>query len=345
VHPLLGRLFINAPVDYLFIGGGITAVIFAALYVEPSLSPVQASHVSDAAFIAVNAAHFAASTVRLYTKRGATHELPILSWLFPVLCFAAVGLGLFWPRAGGHLKALYFTWSPFHYAAQTYGLSVMYAMRAGARLDPRDKQLVWWVCLLPFLHSFFTTQMGGLFWFVSRETVAANPSLTLALDGIVWALRLGVLTLPAALFWQLRRGRSRQVPLIVLVLQVSNGVWWLGSDFLNAWFWTAVLHSIQYLLVVTVRHVDERVPPQAEGSRFTAVLWHGTAFYGTSLIVGYLLFFVAPSFYVLFGFDGLEAYAMMTVMINLHHFIVDGFIWRTVRRAPAHVSSAAGLAA
>jgi hypothetical protein len=330
---LTGRMFVGPLVDYLFVGGGISLPIFAALYLFPQLNPVNGD-IPYGFFIAINGAHFAASTVRLYTKPGARQEFPVLSWMFPIACFAVVGLGLYSPRVGGHIKALYFTWSPFHYAAQTYGLAVMYAMRSGAQLAPRDKKQIWLVCLLPFLYSFFTTHSGGLSWFIRRDTLLSIPVLA----GVYWVcvklLVVAVLLLPVSLFWQLRWVRARNVPLICLLLQITNGIWWLGSDYLDAWFWTAFFHSIQYLIVVIDRHVDDHAAPRQSDGRVRSAFLHSTSFYGFSLLVGGVLFLVAPSAYAAFGFKGVEAYAMMTLVINLHHFVVDGFIWRTKPRMP-----------
>jgi hypothetical protein len=332
VRPLVGRTFVNPLVDYVFIGGGITIPIFAALYFYPTLRPLS-DEIPYGVFLAINGAHFAASTVRLYTKPGARREFPLVSWVLPIVCFAIVGVGLYWPRVGGHIKALYFTWSPFHYAAQTYGLATMYAMRSGARLDARDKRQIWWVCMLPFVYAFFTANVGGLFWFVSRTKLLSMPLTAGLYASIVWLLTGSLFLLPVSLFWQLHRRRGKSVPLISLLLQVTNGWWWIGSDYLNAWFWTSVFHSIQYLIIVTVRHVDDRVTHVPSSVRFRHQLLHGTAFYGFSLFVGYLLFLVAPAAYAVFGFNGLQAYAMMTMVINIHHFIVDGFIWRTRHQA------------
>lgn len=329
---LIGRMFVNAPIDYLLVGGGITLPLFAALYLWPWLNPVNGT-ITWGTFFAVNAAHFAASTVRLYTKPGARQELPFLSWVFPVICFAVVGLGLYWPRLGEQVKALYFTWSPYHYAAQTYGLAVMYAMRSGARLDAHDKSHMWWVCMLPFVYSFFITNVGGLSWFIPRELVLDTPLLARAYATIVIMLRVAVVLLPVSLFWQMHRMRGRQVPMISLLLQVSNGIWWIGTDYLDAWFFTSALHSVQYLIVIAVRHADEQVRDTPPAGRLKATLLHGTAFYGFSLAVALMLFIVAPAVYASLGFDGVESYAMTVFVINIHHFVVDGFIWRNKPQA------------
>jgi hypothetical protein len=332
---LVGRMFINPPVDYMFVGGAITLPLFAALFLWPSLNPFADGDVSYTLFFGINAAHFAASTVRLYTKPGARHELPFLSWGFPVLCAVAVGVGLQWPRLGEQIKALYFTWSPYHYAAQTYGLALMYAVRSGARLEARDKSHIWWVCMLPFAYAFVVAGSGGLFWFVSRDVVMATPLLARAYTTLAWTLRLMVLLLPLSLFWQLHRTGSRQLPLISLLLQISNGIWWVATDYVNAWIFTSMLHSVQYLIVVIARYAEEQTRTVPSAERLRAFLLHGTAFYGFSLAVALMLFIVAPALYAAIGFAAAPAYAMTIYVINIHHFVVDGFIWKSApKRAP-----------
>ena len=331
---LVGKTFMHPLIDYLLVGGGITIPIFTAFYFFPALAPVSPPIY---VFLLINGAHFAASTLRLYTKPGARQEFPFLSWGFPVVCLLAVALGLYWPVLGSNLSALYFTWSPYHYAAQTYGLAVMYAMRSGAKLDLKDKAQIWWVCLLPFLYALFTSKDGGLAWFVSRETIATVPGLSLAYDGVVGVLSLAIILLPLSLFWQLHRSRGKNVPLISLLLQVTNGIWWLTTDYLSAFWWTTAFHSIQYLIIVVVQHVKEQMGREnVKLGRFHTPLFHGAWFYGLSFVLAGFLFFAVPvTIYVPMGFDPGQSILMMTVIINLHHFIVDGFIWRNKPPQPA----------
>ena len=326
---LVGRCFMHPAIDYLLVGGGITIPIFAAIYFFPVLTPAIDGPFDLKSFLLINGAHFAASTVRLYTKKGAKEEFPFLSWGFPVICLIAVGLGLYWPLLGSNLTALYFTWSPYHYAAQTYGLAVMYAMRSGAKLDQRDKTQIWWVCLLPFLYALLTSKDGGLSWFISPATIAATPVLATVHSGLVALVTVGIIALPFSVFWQLHRMRGRKVPLISLLLQITNGIWWLTTDYLSAWWWTAAFHSIQYLIIVVMIHVQEQMARTDVTHRWHNPLFYGGTFYGLSAVVAGILFFIVPLAYVPLGFGAPQALVMMTVVINLHHFIVDGFIWRT----------------
>jgi hypothetical protein len=333
---LIGRCFLHPALDYAFVGGGITIPIFLAIYFFPGLTPTETS-ITLRSFLLINGAHFAASTLRLYTKPGARQDFPFLSWGFPVVCLLAVGMGLYWPVVGRNLTALYFTWSPYHYAAQTYGLAVMYAMRSGARLEQQDKTQIWWVCLLPFLYSFLTSQNAGLAWFVPQEWLLSAPAMSLVYRGLVGVVTIGIFALPISLFWQLHRMRGKSIPLISLLLQITNGIWWLGTDYLNGWWWTAMFHSIQYLVIVTVQHSKEQMA-RTDG-RQASVLhrpsYYVGTFYGVCILLAVVLFFALPMLYVPLGFEAAQATVVVVSVINLHHFIVDGFIWRTKPPAAA----------
>lgn len=327
---LVGRCHLHPLLDYSLVGGGIAIPVFAALYFFPGLIPTN-EQLRWQVFLFVNAAHFAASTVRLYTKPGAKEAFPFLSWWFPVICLLAAGVGLYWPLVGNHLEALYFTWSPYHYAAQTYGLAVMYAMRSGARLEQRDKMQIWWVCLLPFLYAFFTAQESGFGWFVDREWLSSVPALSIVHQGTVGVLTLAIFALPCSLFWQLHRMRGKNVPLISLLLQLTNGIWWLATDYPSAWWWAAMFHSIQYLMIVMALHASEQMArtKASNANPLDHPIFHAGVFYGMSVLLSAFLFFGVPLAYVWLGFDATKSFWIIVVVINLHHFIVDGFIWRT----------------
>ena len=326
---LVGKTFMHPAIDYLLVGGAITIPIFIAVYFYPGLASFDPSF-TIYTFILINGAHFAASTLRLYTKPGAKEEFPFLSWGFPVICLLAVGAGLYWEVLGRNLTALYLTWSPYHYAAQTYGVAVMYAMRSGAKLDSHDKNLIWWVCLLPFVFALLTASDRGLAWLVSPEWLASMPVLSSVHRSIVGMVGIATFGLPLLLFWQLHRLRGKNVPLIVLVLQITNGIWWLTVDYLSAFWWSAIFHSIQYLIIVVALHVKERMAK--ENPQLGALHrpeFYIVGFYVMSFVLAGFLFFVLPMAYVPLGFSLGQSILMMTVIINLHHFIVDGFIWRT----------------
>ena len=88
----------------------------------------------------------AASTVRLYTKPGAARSLPFVAIGLPLVTLALLGLCMLSAEnLAPQFRAFYLTWSPYHYAAQAYGLAVMYCYRSGCLLGASNKRLLWWV--------------------------------------------------------------------------------------------------------------------------------------------------------------------------------------------------------
>ncbi len=150
---LQGRCFVHPLLDYLLIGGGLSLLVTLVVVMNR-----QQPNLFDAGTLAwivlfSNGAHFAASTVRLYTKPGAAASMPFLSKIVPPVIIILMTLCLVYAgRVGGLLDTLYLTWSPYHYAAQAYGLAVMYSYRSGCNLEATDKKLLRWVCMIPFFY-------------------------------------------------------------------------------------------------------------------------------------------------------------------------------------------------
>jgi hypothetical protein len=94
---------------------------------------------------------------------------------------------------------------------------------------------------------------------------------------------------------------------------------------MKAFVWATIFHGLQYLAIVTIFHVRDQLnrPNNRRGS-----IYHAASFYGASLFLGVVLFDWFPRAYIFAGF-GASASVMMTVaVINIHHFIVDAFIWK-----------------
>ena len=72
------------------------------------------------------------------------------------------------------------------------------------------------------------------------------------------------------------------------------------------------------------------LPVKARANRH-GLLYHAARFYGLSLVLAYGLFHLLPRGYVWAGFGYTESLLLVVATINVHHFIVDGFIWRLGR--------------
>jgi hypothetical protein len=319
---LLGRCFVHPSLDYLLIGGGLSLLVTAVVLMNPSHPELLGAGTLSWIVLFSNGSHFAASTVRLYTKPGAASAMPFLSKVVPPIIIILMTLAVVYVgRVGTILDTLYLTWSPYHYSAQAYGLAVMYSYRSGCALETFDKKLLRLVCMIPLFY------MGGHL-LGSRLPVPIEKLLPAA-AGFLPPLEIALVAAGAAapflLFAKVWRSRSGPMPLISLLTVISNAVWFFVLDPLSAFLWATVFHGLQYLAIVIIFDVKDRMalPGNAHGRPFHA-LW----FYGMCLALGCMLFIALPKAYAAMGFDYFDGRLVSVAVINIHHFIVDAYIWR-----------------
>jgi len=333
-----GRMFVGPVFDYLWIGAGASLPVLALVLFGSSLPGIGPlangmASLADPALLPFvvllfSSTHFAASTVRLYTKPGAVASLPFVTLVLPVVFLALLSFCvLVSDTLGRHLQALYLTWSPYHYAAQAYGLAVMYCYRSGCAIDGKSKKLLRVLALAPFVSVFLTMPGVGLSWLLPERARAAAPVQS-ALAGIAPVLALISLVGPLALFAAYAR-RAAPMPAIAPLLLAVNAVWWLALPPLQAFVWATFFHGIQYLAIVVIFHVREH--EGLAGGRRGALAQAGL-FYAGCLALGYALFNCLPQAYVFAGASTTESLLLVIAAVNIHHFVVDGFIWKLGRR-------------
>jgi hypothetical protein len=327
--PIAGRTFVSPGFDFLFIAGGWSLAVLPLLALSGGLSATaqQYSWLPVLVLLAAST-HVGASTVRLYTKPGSLHDYPFLTMVFPLLTVVALTAAVAWPDAvGRHVQALYLTWTPYHYAAQSYGLAVMYCYRSGCSLDATDKKLLRLTCLVPFVLAFLRSRGSGIEWLVPAS-VLEQPALGYGRHLLVQALLGLTLAAPGALFLRLGRPGKAGMPLISLLTIFTNGIWWLVLQYGNAFVWATIFHGVQYLCISAIFHVKEQAQQPSNRRGWP---YHVLRFYLLSAILAYCLFHVWPVAYLLAGFGWAEAMFLTTAVLSLHHVVVDAYIWRLRR--------------
>ena len=165
-----GRSF-RCTFDYLVVGGGLSLALTAYLLWAGGFTSAQLQAQLPALILLSNSAHFAASTVRLYSRGDSFQSFPFLTMVLPVVSIAVLSGAILAPGTlGQNLQALYLTWSPYHYAAQAYGLALMYAYRSGSTLVDSGKGCgCGSSCLAPFCYAFRgRLRTAGLGWLALR---------------------------------------------------------------------------------------------------------------------------------------------------------------------------------
>lgn len=322
---LIGRTFMHPVLDYLLIGSVISIAFTAYVVVKPELYQNADFTVMMIVILLANSAHFSSSTVRLYTIPGASQTWPMLTLVFPLLALGALTVCLVdSDLLGPQLQALYLSWSPFHFARQGYGLSVMYSYRSGCILSERDKQLLHQAALLPFYYVIIMAGDAGIDWLLPTAVLRSWPIQALRDVTEVVGRPLAVIA-PFLVFAKVWRSPSGPMPIIALLCVLTTTMWFVILDPLNAFVWATIFHGIQYLAIIMVFHVKERV---AEPDNRHSGLYHALWFYGATLVLGYLLFHALPAAFVWAGMGFVQSKVAVIAGINIHHFIVDGFIWK-----------------
>jgi hypothetical protein len=333
VHPVF---------DYMLIGGGLSLIVTAIVLRQPWLSQIELVGRPVAYLILLtNSAHFAASSIRLYTKPGTRESLPFLTMAFPLVVFAVLTLCFYQvERLGQHLASLYLTWSPYHYAAQAYGIAVIYSMRSGCSLSARNKQLLWWVSMLPFFHNFISGPQVGVHWLAPAGLIS-QPTVNFWLTQATLVLPILALLLTAAYFVRVWRTEQVPMPVIAILAVVANGIWFFALS-QRGFVWATIFHGLQYLAIVVIFHVKDQLNAVQRGKAGSQDgsassvrrraqshwLYHALWFYGMCILLAYALFSCLPLAYVAVGFGMIESVLLVTATINIHHFIVDAYIWR-----------------
>jgi hypothetical protein len=108
-----------------------------------------------------------------------------------------------------------------------------------------------------------------------------------------------------------------------------NGFWWFALPATQGFLWATFFHGIQYLAIVLIFHVKERL---ARPDNQHGLVYHVAWFYGACMLLAYGLFNCLPQAYSLAGFSLTESLLLVVAAINIHHFIVDAYIWRQGRQ-------------
>ena len=334
--------------DLLFGCGLLYALLFFAFaWFGPALRVLQPTFLIPVLILFVSLPHYGGTLVRVYDQRKDRRAYAIFSVWATALLAGLFVWGAFSTLVASVLFTIYITWSPWHYTGQNYRLAVMFLRRSGVPLAPGSKRLLYASFVLAYLLTFlvFHSAMGAIDY---NSSLSENPRISFlplgipaGIHGVVFpvvaAAYLGTLVACAALL--LRGGPARGlIPAAALVLtlalwfSIPFGLRYLGVvtglepvDLLtnrieDDFKWVALAHAAQYLWVTSY---------YARGSGS----WNGfPRYFGKVLASGVAIWslpvlFFAPLVRGHYEYAGGLALLVASV-VNLHHFVLDGAVWK-----------------
>jgi tetratricopeptide (TPR) repeat protein len=341
VRPDTNPWIFQPSVDLLIGCGAWSLPLLAITFYLSQRNAVQMSFVFYFLGVFCNQPHYMATVYRAYRTPYDFNRYRFFTVYVTVFIGLTVFVAHLAPAIFPWLLTFYLTWSPWHYSGQNFGISMMLARRAGARPTNEDRNLIWWSYLASY---------GVWFLALHNSGTAGQPNLII-LPIPQGAARLGELffLLIYLAAGGLGHGRLvRQVGLRAmagpLTMFATQFLWFLLPEVLrvttNLEFPAtyssagilAFMHCAQYLWITSYFARKERLAAVGSHSAARNSKEPGFRFlpYYLVLILGGIALFTPGPWLSsrLFGHDLVESFFIFAALINLHHFILDGAIWK-----------------
>jgi tetratricopeptide (TPR) repeat protein len=362
--PRSAQSWLFGPLPDLAIGCGLLyALALPAFFAfGGEIRARQADALMPLLVLLVSLPHYGATLLRVYENAEDRRRYRRAGLYASLGIIAAFVLALHVPLAAAALTTLYLTWSPWHYTAQNYGLSSMFLRRRAAAPGPVLARALKLSFVLSYALVFLWMHTGDgtpadyaipIGENAARFVALGIPhGLSLPLGALILAGYLGCLATTLVL---LLRGTTLSaagptlallltqvlwftLPISVPLLGIATGLDPLAWSHRDYYFrWIAIGHAAQYLWVTAY------YARRASG-------WSGYGSYLGKAALAATAVWVFPI--VLFAPDRLgplsfDAGLAMLVgsAANVHHFVLDGVIWKLRSRPVASVLLESGAPA
>ncbi len=339
------RWFFGPGVDLLF-GCGLVYCFFFVFQAAagPTMREWAPAHVLPFLILALGTPHYGATLLRVYGKSEDRRRYRLFAVYVSAALLMLYVAGLQWAALGSLLVTVYFTWSPWHYSGQNYGLAVLFLRRRGVAIAPTTKRLLYSTFLISYAAIILVLHTQGSdtqyapatyegtiysFFYLGIPVVVRDVGVPLLVGAYLVCL-LGAV-------WRLRATPWRDLlPTLSLVglqclwfLVPAAGTLWGGSGWIEplspryrayTFMWIAVGHFVQYLWITTYYAAASKAASGRAGFLVKALL-AGSAIWTVPTLV------FAPGVAGRLPFD-LGLGLLTASVVNIHHFILDGAIWK-----------------
>jgi tetratricopeptide (TPR) repeat protein len=328
----------NAPLD-LLVGCGAWSLPFLALVFWLQRDAAGAASLALAFYalgLFCNNPHYMATLHRAYHTAGDFAKYRFFTVYVTALLALVVVLVHLAPGLVPWVVTLYLTWSPWHYTGQNFGIAQLLLRRAGAPADPAARAL---------LHGGYVAAFVVWAATLHADRPSGDPAfLSLGVpDRLATAVQLGgalaFVGLSVAAFLRLTRTLPPRALAGPILLTATQALWFVapalatrfGGLELPASYFSAgalaFMHCAQYLWITTYYAQRERHSPAAGAT--AAPRFSFLRYYGLLVIGGIALFIPGPWIASrLLGHDFVNSFVIFMALVNLHHFILDGAVWK-----------------
>ncbi len=322
--------FVSLPVDLACIGG-LSLVTFLALYFLHSGARTSTVISLGASLVwIVNYPHFSATSYRLYRSRENMDQYPLTAYLVPFVLLAGAALSLQSPTGIAPYYVKFFQiWSPYHFSGQSFGIAMIYARRAGITLSGLERRILRWFIFSTYLSLIATIETGVRsyqFFGVTFPALGLPPIVAEVGQWLVLALGAALIVV-LVLRPLVHRG---QVAWMALVPAATQYIWFgLGQQLPSFAEFIPAFHSVQYLLIAWSVQLKEQLDERQLAGSPRFVAGESARWLAANMVGGFALFWGLPNAVSRIGGHDLGVTtAVFFAAIQIHHFFVDGVIWK-----------------
>jgi len=321
--------FVNAFVDYALIGGASIALFATLMLVNRTERTTEVIQAGAILAWFINWPHFSATNWRLYHSKANIAQYPVTAIAVPFLVLAGAVASFGSPaRIAPCFVKLFLLWSSYHFCGQSLGISLIYARRAGFQVGRLER-----LGFSGFIFGtfFLSTARGEVTTSSWKYYAVEVPRLGLPPWVGDWAcygmLACGAWLALVAVRWMI--ANRRILPPIVLLPAVTQFVWFVpGNSVASFNEFVPFFHSLQYMLVAWSMQLKEKMDENGIAPSGHYVLAESARWGGANFVGGAILFYVLPYAGTLFGFPIGVAEPIIISAVQIHHFFVDGVIWK-----------------
>lgn len=329
-----GTLWIYNPWLDLIVGCGawsLPLLLVAYLVLASSVRAFSVLFYGLAIFF--NYPHYMATIYRAYHRAEDFEKYRIFTVHTTALVLLTLVVSHFWVWLLPWIFTIYLTWSPWHYSGQNYGLFMMFARRAGANPDKHTRGALYGAFIVSYLVLFLGFHTGSstdpLFVSIGIPAIVSRWEQIILLAAFAGLSFFGLSRLTRQTGWR---------PLLPsLTLFSSQFLWFLlpatisllkhleipQSRYSNGVL--AVMHSAQYLWITSYYARREAVSEAEKTQRS----WRPFAYFAVLVAGGIALFIPGPWLASrAFHYDLTTSFLIFGALVNIHHFILDGAIWK-----------------
>jgi len=229
------------------------------------------------------------------------------------------------------LFTAYVMWSPWHYTGQNFGLLMMFLRRAGIDVSAEERRRL----RLGFVAS-YVMLLAAFNDGPSRDPLVFSLGLPALAARIVEAGAAAVFVAGVASAFVPIGRRARAGALLGPITLASTQALWFVAPVAAGWIvalpvpqtryssgMLAVMHSAQYLWITRYFAKRDADRGAARGP------WRAWAYGATLVAGGIALFLPVPWIASWFGHaDFTVSMIVVASIVNLHHFMIDGVVWK-----------------